>query len=131
MTYLHTSEQNNYYINSFLGGTAIASPVATAIAGLSPSDLAALGLPTNLAQKMKKDGFEVIYESSNYPFIRPNDWNTHRPTNVNDDDETRIVNGEDILNDGGGNAREQFLSDIYKNQYNWPYNPYDLYMPVY
>lgn len=130
MQYLHILHENNHYIRSILGGTAIASPVATAIAGLSPSEFAALGLPTNLAGNMKKDGFKTIYESSNYPFIRLNDWNTHRPANANDDDETRIVNGEDILNDGG-NAREQFLSDIYKNQYNWPYNPYDLYMPVY
>lgn len=120
--------------NSILGGTAIASPSATAIAGLSPSDLAALGLPTNLASKMKKDAFEVIYQSSNYPFIRPNDWNSHRPATTSEEETRNIDDRDEILkltNNEEGNAREQILSDIYNNQYNWPYNPYDLYLPAY
>lgn len=156
------------------GGTAIARPVATAIAGLSPSDLAALGLPSQLAHKaMKDDQFRFVFQSNNYPFVRPAEWNSKLPEAKNRassidaiiDDRAPVATDSESVNrrmdaerraaaeiinhgDDGltrklhreqlqqvpkleGISRDQFLGDVFSHQYNWPYNPYDLYVPLY
>jgi len=113
------------------GGTAIASPVATAIAGLSPSDLAALGLPVQLSHKMKNHEYGFIYESSNYPFIPPAEWNSNSP--AANAFSTRKIPREDVQQMPKAEAisRDQFVGDLFNNQYNLPFNPYDVYVPVY
>lgn len=155
-----------FLLHDGTGGTAIARPVATAIAGLSPSDLAALGLPSQLAHKaMKNDQFKFVFQGNNYPFVRPSEWNAklpeakNRPTTIEadaSDDAGGDAAPDDInrrSNDAAaaaaadtrkwhreqllqvpyveGISRNQFLGDVFSHQYNWPINPYNMYVPLY
>lgn len=105
---------------------------------------------------MKNDQFKFVYEGNNYPFVRPSEWNSKLPEARNrgaaiaaDDDEddangpaeegvgggadTRKLHRDDLLHvpKSEGISRDQFLGDVFSDQYNWPFNPYDLYVPLY
>lgn len=80
---------------------------------------------------MKNQEFGFIYESNNYPFIPPAQWNSNLPTakgfnirNIHRYNEQQMPKADGIM-------RDQFLRDIFNNRYNLPFNPYDMYVPVY
>lgn len=110
---------------------------------------------------MKNDQFKFIYEGNNYPFVRPSEWNSKLPEAKNRDSTiaaddaddaddshsfdggvdgavdgdagTRKLHRQDLLDvpNSEGISRDQYLGNIFSHQYNWPYNPYDVYVPLY
>lgn len=117
----------------FSGGTAIARPVATAIAGLSPSELSALGLPTQLAHKMTVPRYGLVYETNNWPLNQrgPSGWSDESFDGKNYDEKRIRQEGIPLPPDAERLTRNQLLSGVLNTHYNAPYSPYGWYLPLY
>lgn len=107
--------------------------MATAIAGLSPSELSALGLPTQLAHKMTVPRYGLVYETNNWPLNqrRPNDWSDESFDGKNYDVKRIRQEGIPLPPDEERLTRNQLLSGVLNTHYSAPYSPYGWYLPLY